>query len=213
MNNIINLTRLSWNNFLSVKKMTLLVIVAFSISSFVNPQFLLMLMGIITYVIAYQTIAYEEMHKVNYLISYLPVTKKEYVISRYIFSILSVVIACIAFTVIYFICAKFNLSSIANIDYKINLSLGIVSSITLISILNPVIFHFGVEKGRLAMMFLFGFLVMLPSMVKDIDLISEVISKISSLNVDFLVILYTVAVLFISYLISKNIYERKEIVD
>ena len=212
MNNIINLTKLSWNNFLSIKKMTLLIVVAFSVAAFANSQFILMLIGMVTYVIAYQTIAYEESYKINYLISYLPVTKKQYIVSRYIFNLLSVFIGCLLFSVIYYICIKLNMPSVENIDYKMNLYVGIISSVTLICILNPVIFYFGVEKGRLAIMLIFMVLVLIPSMAQDSNLINQIISSITNIKIDFLVPIYVVITIYISYLISKLLYIKKEIV-
>lgn len=212
MNNIINLTKLSWNNFLSIKKMTLLIVVAFSVAAFANSQFILMLIGMVTYVIAYQTIAYEESYKINYLISYLPVTKKQYIASRYIFNLLSVFIGCLLFSVIYYICIKLNMPSVENIDYKMNLYIGIISSVTLICILNPVIFYFGVEKGRLAIMLIFMVLVLIPSMAQDSNLINQIISSITNIKIDFLVPIYVVITIYISYLISKLLYIKKEIV-
>lgn len=212
MNNIINLTKLSWNNFLSIKKMTLLIVVAFSVAAFANSQFILMLIGMVTYVIAYQTIAYEESYKINYLISYLPVTKKQYIASRYIFNLLSVFIGCLLFSVIYYICIKLNMPSVENIDYKMNLYVGIISSVTLICILNPVIFYFGVEKGRLAIMLIFMVLVLIPSMAQDSNLINQIISSITNIKIDFLVPIYVVITIYISYLISKLLYIKKEIV-
>lgn len=212
MNNIINLTKLSWNNFLSIKKMTLLIVVAFSVAAFANSQFILMLIGMVTYVIAYQTIAYEESYKINYLISYLPVTKKQYIASRYIFNLLSVFIGCLLFSVIYYICIKLNMPSVENIDYKMNLYIGIISSVTLICILNPVIFYFGVEKGRLAIMLIFMVLVLIPSMAQDSNLINQIISSITNIKIDFLVSIYVVITIYISYLISKLLYIKKEIV-
>lgn len=212
MNNIINLTKLSWNNFLSIKKMTLLIVVAFSVAAFANSQFILMLIGMVTYVIAYQTIAYEESYKINYLISYLPVTKKQYIVSRYIFNLLSVFIGCLLFSVIYYICIKLNMPSVENIDYKMNLYIGIISSVTLICILNPVIFYFGVEKGRLAIMLIFMLLVLIPSMAQDSNLVKEIISRITNIKIDILVPVYVVVTIYISYLISKFLYIKKEIV-
>ena len=74
MNNIVNLIKLSFNNFLSIKKSVVLIVLCFSVAAITNPTFAVMLIGMITYVIAYQTMAYEDSYGINYLISYLPVT-------------------------------------------------------------------------------------------------------------------------------------------
>ena len=76
MRNIMNLVNLSFNNFLSIKKMALFIMVVFGVASLVNPGFSSMLVGMITYVIAYQTMAYEDSYGIDHMIAHLPVTKK-----------------------------------------------------------------------------------------------------------------------------------------
>ncbi|MDZ4910797.1 hypothetical protein GNF68_17675, partial [Clostridium perfringens] len=115
MRNIMNLVNLSFNNFLSVKKMALFIVVAFGAASLINPSFSTMLMGMITYVIAYQTMAYEDSYGIDYMISHLPVTKNEYVISRYIFCILTIVGASILCSFIFFISNKVNLVDLGGV--------------------------------------------------------------------------------------------------
>ena len=213
MNNVINLVKLSFNNFLSIKKLPIFIISAFCISSLFSPSFSIMLIGITTYVVAYQTMAYEDSYGIDYLISYLPVSKNQYVLSRYILGLLSIVLACVIFIIISFISMKFNLVEVSLIDYKMNLIMGIISSVVLISILIPILLYFGMKKGRMAMMLIFMVIIMVPNLVissGDIDIIS-VISKINEMNTNILSIIITTFMLVISYLISIKLYKSKEI--
>ena len=213
MRNIMNLVNLSFNNFLSVKKMALFILVAFGATSLINPSFSTMLMGLITYVIAYQTMAYEDSYGIDYMISHLPVTKNEYVISRYIFCILTIVGASILCSLIFFISNKVNLVDLSGIDYKIILYIGIISAVTLVSVLIPVLLYFGMKKGRMAMMFIFLIIVMIPSLaVDDMQTVMKILNKLSEININLFSGLLTVSILLISYFITRLLYEKKEVI-
>ena len=213
MKNIMSLVNLSFNNFLSVKKMALFIIVAFGAVSLVNPGFLTMLVGMITYVAAYQTMAYEDSYGIDYMIYNLPVTKNEYVISRYIFSILTIAGSSILCSLIFFISNKLNLVDLSGIDYKVILYTGIISSIILVSILIPVILYFGMKKGRMAIIFIFLIIVMIPSLViDDAQTVRNILNELSKININFLSVILTIVILLISYLITRFLYEKKEII-
>lgn len=213
MKNIMSLVNLSFNNFLSIKKMALFVIVAFGAVSLVNPGFLTMLVGMITYVAAYQTMAYEDSYGIDYMIYNLPVTKNEYVISRYIFSILTIAGSSILCSLIFFISNKLNLVDLLGIDYKVILYTGIISSIILVSILIPVILYFGMKKGRMAIIFIFLIIVMIPSLViDDAQTVRNILNELSKININFLSVILTIVILLISYLITRFLYEKKEII-
>lgn len=213
MKNIMSLVNLSFNNFLSIKKMALFVIVAFGAVSLVNPGFLTMLVGMITYVAAYQTMAYEDSYGIDYMIYNLPVTKNEYVISRYIFSILTIAGSSILCSLIFFISNKLNLVDLSGIDYKVILYTGIISSIILVSILIPVILYFGMKKGRMAIIFIFLIIVMIPSLViDDAQTVRNILNELSKININFLSVILTIVILLISYLITRFLYEKKEII-
>jgi len=213
MRNIMNLVNLSFNNFLSVKKMALFILVAFGGASLINPSFSTMLMGMITYVIAYQTMAYEDSYGIDYMISHLPVTKNEYVISRYIFCILTIVGASILCSLIFFISNKVNLVDLSGIDYKMVLYIGIISAVILVSVLIPVLLYFGMKKGRMAMIFIFMIIVMIPSLaVNDMQSVIKILNKLSEVNINLFSGILTILILFISYFITKFLYEKKEVI-
>lgn len=213
MRNVINLVNLSFNNFLSVKRMALFIVVAFGVASLVNPGFSSMLVGMITYVIAYQTMAYEDSYGIDYMISHLPVTRNEYVISRYIFGIITIFGASILCSLIFFISKKMNLVDLTGIDYKMILYIGIISAVALISILIPVLLYFGMKKGRMAMIFIFMVIVMIPSLaINDIESAMNILNKLSGMNINFLSGVLTIIILLISYFITRFLYEKKEII-
>ena len=212
MRNIINLVNLSINNFIAIKKMALFIIIAFSVASVVNPSFSTMLIGMITYVIAYQTMAYEDSYGIDYMIYQLPVTRNEYVISKYIFCILTIIGAGMLFSLIFFITKKINLVDFSGLDYKVILYMGIMSAVILVSILIPVLLYFGMKKGRMVMIFIFMIIVMMPSLaINDAKSIMNIIDKLKNININLFSVVFTVIILMISYIISRFLYEKKEI--
>lgn len=212
MRNVINLVNLSFNNFMAIKKMALFIIIAFSVASLVNPSFSTMLIGMITYVIAYQTMAYEDSYGIDYMIHQLPVTRNEYVISRYIFCILTIIGAGMLCSLIFFISEKINLVDFSGVDYKVILYMGIMSAVILVSVLIPVLLYFGMKKGRMAMIFIFMIIVMIPSLViNDVESIMNIIDKLRKMNINLFSGVFTVVILMISYIISRFLYQKKEI--
>lgn len=213
MRNIMNLVNLSFNNFYAVKKMIVFVVAIFAAVSVINPSFSTMLMGMLTYIIAYQTMAYEDSYGIDYMISHLPVTKNQYVISRYIFCIFTIVGASILCSLIFFISNKANLVDLSGIDYKMILYIGIISAVILVSVLIPVLLYFGMKKGRIAMTFIFMIIVMIPSLiVDDMQSVIKILNKLSEVNINLFSGVFAISILFISYFITKFLYEKKEVI-
>lgn len=211
MRNISKLVRLSLSNLLCLKKYVLFITVCFSVASIFNSSISIMLIGMLTYITGYQTIAYG----IDYLISYLPVTKNEYVISRYVFNILMIILSCLIFSLIYFISIKLNIEGYRIIDYKTNLYIGITNAVILGSIFIPVILKLGVKKARFAMTAIFMIVVMIPSIgiifIEESENIRNIVYKISQLDVNFIFIGFISSMILISYIISKEMYIKKEI--
>ena len=216
MNNIMNLIKLSFNNFLSIKKSVVLIVLCFSVAGAFSPAFSVMLIGMITYVIAYQTMAYEDSYGIDYLISYLPVTKKEFVLSRYLFNLMMMVFACLFYTVIYLISSKFNVMKNMELDYKMILYVGIFISVVLISVCIPLLLKFGIVKGRTMMTVVFMGVIMIPSFtfVSESNGVSiSLAEKLTHINGDLLLVVISIICLTISYLISCKIYNKKELLN
>lgn len=213
MRNVINLVNLSFNNFMAIKKMALFIIIAFSVASLVNPIFLTMLIGMTSYVTAYQTMAYEDSYGIDYMISQLPVTRNEYVISRYIFCILAIIGSAILCSLIFFISKNISLVDFSGVDYKVILYIGIMSAVILVSVLIPVLLYFGMKKGRIAMIFIFMIIVMIPYLViNDVESAMNIINQLQTINISFFSGVFTIGILMISYIISRFLYEKKEII-
>ena len=215
MKNIINLVKMSYSNLNAVKSILLISIILFIVGSIINPIFLNMLIGIIVYQMTYQVIAYEESYGIYYLIASLPVTKKEYITSRYIFGLTSTIISILIFTVTYRLVLTFSSKSYDIIDFKTMLTVGIASSIILVSVLIPSILKFGIVKGRVFITIVGLSIVMAPaSLISAMAEEKEAmifLSKINEIGIGTIFLIVSVVVMIISYIISQKIYRNKQV--
>lgn len=215
MKNIINLVKMSYSNLNAVKSILLISIILFIAGSIINPIFLNMLIGIIVYQMTYQVIAYEESYGIDYLIASLPVTKKEYITSRYIFGLTSTIISILIFTVTYRLVLTFSSKSYDIIDFKTMLTVGIASSIILVSVLIPSILKFGIVKGRVFITIVGLSIVMAPaSLISAMAEEKEAmifLSKINEIGIGTIFLIVSVVVMIISYIISQKIYRNKQV--
>ena len=215
MKNIINLVKMSYSNLNAVKSILLISIILFIVGSIINPIFLNMLIGIIVYQMTYQVIAYEESYGIDYLIASLPVTKKEYITSRYIFGLTSTIISILIFTFTYRLVLTFSSKSYDIIDFKTMLTVGIASSIILVSVLIPSILKFGIVKGRVFITIVGLSIVMAPaSLISAMAEEKEAmifLSKINEIGIGTIFLIVSVVVMIISYIISQKIYRNKQV--
>lgn len=215
MSNIINLVKMSYTNLNSLKKVLLLSLMIFIGLSMYEPVFLNMLIGIFVYSTLYQVMAYEDSYEINKLIGYLPVSRKEYVISRYVLGLINLLIGIVVFTLSYKVSSNLAIGSFENFNYKLTLVSGMTSAVILLSVSIPMVLKLGIVKGRYIATFIMLGIVMAPGFViKDIvqlEGIEAILKIFTKSNLPFILIVLNVAFLVVSYIISKNIYYRKNI--
>nr|WP_279309974.1 ABC-2 transporter permease [Romboutsia sp. 1001713B170207_170306_H8] len=207
---------MNYSNLNSVKSLILLSMIIFICVSIVNTMFLNVLIGIIVYQVCYQVIAYEEHAGIDYLVASLPITKKEYVASRYIFSLSIILMAGIVFSICYLIAKKYSPESDNILEFKTLIIMGITSSIILISILIPLVLKFGLIKGRSIITIIMMIMLFVPSfaissLLKNEEFANLIIS-LSNIGLGKICILMNLIILIISYILSKKIYKDKEII-
>lgn len=215
MNNIMNLVKMSFINLKSIRKMILFSTILFALGSIINPVFLNMLIGMMVYQAAYSVMSYEDNDGIDYLIASLPVSKKEYVLSRYVFSIICTAVSIIIFILMYYITMKFSPVKEGFLDYKISLKMGITTAIVLSSALIPSILKFGIIQGRTFIMVLGMLIVFVPAFaigaLSQESKALEIIMKLNEIGIYNICLIVSVLALIISYFASVKIYENKEI--
>ncbi|MGL5694045.1 MAG: ABC-2 transporter permease, partial [Peptostreptococcaceae bacterium] len=177
--------------------------------------FLNMLIGMLVYQAVYSVISYEDNDGIDYLIASLPVSKKEYVLSRYVFSIVCTVVSIIIFILMYYITVNFSPVKDGFLDYKISLIMGITTAIVLSSALIPSILKFGIIKGRTFIMVLGMLIVFVPTfaigaLVQEPNAL-KILMKLNEIGIYNICLIVSVVALITSYFIAVKIYENKEI--
>ena len=216
MNNIINLTKMSFTNLKSVYKQIWYIWIVWIGVAIYNPFFLNILLGIGVLLTVYQVMAYEDHNNIDYLISYLPVKRKEYVLSRYLLGIVSILLTSILLCIVYFVSIKINPSQEMSLD--ILLPISIISAILSMSVIIPLVLRFGINKGRVFMSILIMVVSTLPVSImseisKDSKTLETIINVINSLGIPLLTVIINVIIVLVSIAISISLYKNKEITE
>ncbi|MBS6508776.1 MAG: ABC-2 transporter permease [Paraclostridium bifermentans] len=213
MENIINLTKMSLNNLSSIIKTILIVIIVWIGIAMINQAFFNMIFGMGTYLLLMQVMAYEDTYGIDNLIAELPVSKNEYVISRYVLGIIISAIFMVLSVLIYY-----TLNSILKLDLTLGIFIliGFVTSALAMSVIIPVILKFGINKGRMVVTILTVLIVVVPtgimtSIWENKEFVSKITNVVGNIGVPFILIISSILILIISIIISLRVYKSKEI--
>lgn len=210
MNNIFKLVRLQFNTLFTFKK-NLLIMLCLSLFMLISgPTFIPFISGLYLMTACYNTMFYEEKSKINYLIYSLPINPKDYVLSKYIYCAINTLIAVILSALIY---AGFYIFDIKNITEVLPFSACLISSILMglffIVILCPVTLLLGFEKGRYVLVIL----AVLPLTASPllVEVLPSINLTLNSGALTIIGILLAITLTLISYFISSNLFDKKEI--
>ena len=214
MSNVINLTKMRFTNLKSVYKQIWFVWVIWIGIAIYNPFFLNILVGMSVLLTLYQVMAYEDHNNIDYLIAYLPVKRNEYVLSRYLLGVVSILLSTILICIVYFISTKINSSNIMQLEILIPTS--ITSALLSISIVIPLVLKFGINKGRMFMTIIVMLVNTVPvSIVSEISnnpkMIDSIMNVVNSFGMPLLTIIINAFIVLISIFISINLYKNKEV--
>ena len=195
MNNIINLTKMSFTNLKSVYKQIWFIWIVWIGVAIFNPFFLNMLFGLSILLTLYQVMAYEDNNGINYLISFLPVKRSEYVISRYLLGIGSLLLSIIVIYIVHLVSTQIN--PLKEVPIKILLPISITSAILAMSVIIMVI--------AMAPISIISYISKNPKMIDNI------MNIINNIGLPIIAILINIVMILISICISIKLYQNKEI--
>lgn len=157
------------------------------------------------------TFSYDDFNNFNAYAVSLPSGRKNIVKSKYISSILLIVISCLIGLVLSLTIMFIN--NKVDIEELISSLIGCLLAIAIIiSIMYPLIFKYGSEKGRIVLfisIFLITVIASLSAQYIEVKQIENIFKLIE--NYAYIIIpIFTISILLISYLISKKIYLNKE---
>ena len=214
MNTIINLTKMSFTNLKSVYKQIWYIWIIWIGVAIYSPFFLNILLGMSVLLTVYQVMAYEDHNNIDYLISYLPVKRNEYVLSRYLLGIVSILLSTIIVCIVYFVSIKINSSQ--EMSLELLLPTSTTSAILSMSVIIPLVLKFGINKGRVFMSIIVMVISTVPmSIVSDISknpkIMSTIMNLINNLGIPIIAVIINIIVILISMMISIKLYKNKEI--
>ena len=192
-------------------RQVILFLVVFLILAFQENNIIVIVPVFVSMIVFITTFSYDEYNKWDAYAISLPVSRKNIVKAKYVASIILWAIALLVTVVITGIMGLFE----QNINYfeMFGMILGCVFSIVLLeAIMFPLIFKFGVEKGRIGVFIgVFAIAGLLGFIFTGIDL-ENATGFIEIFNKYYYILIPLVAVilLVISYFVSKKIYLKKE---
>lgn len=192
-------------------RQVILFLVVFLVLAFQENNIIVIVPVFVSMMVFITTFSYDEYNKWDAYAIALPVSRKNIVKAKYVASIILWVIALLVTVVITGIMGFFE----QNINYfeMFGMILGCVFSIVLLeAIMFPLIFKFGVEKGRIGLFVgVFAIAGLLGFIFTGIDL-ENANGFIEIFNEYYYILIPLVAVilLVISYFVSKRIYLKKE---
>src|SRR5699024_5017344 len=166
---------------------------------------------------ALSTISYDEFDNGNAFLFSLPITRKGYVIEKYIFGIMLGVISLILSTIIACILTLFLNGAITNDLFLVAL-IYIPIVLVLQSLMLPLQIKFGSEKSRVAMFIVFAIIFIIGYGFNELIRILNIdftpfINTLLTMNVSMIlviVMILSLIIMFISCKISMKIIKNKE---
>lgn len=174
-------------------------------------------LGLVGSLFSLSSISYDEFDNGNAFLFSLPITRKDYVLEKYIFGLISGMTSLLLGTVISLVAIGITKTGSFN---EIFITAGSLfpTILLILSIMLPFILKFGGEKGSIAIIgvmgfiFVIGLLLIKATEFMGIDLYA-LLKKLPQFEPQMYVLLFlllSVIVLTISYLISLAIMKKKE---
>ncbi len=176
---------------------------------YMDISFILPFMSVM---IIISTFSYDNYNKWDAYSISLPNGRKNNVKSKYITTILMLLLVSIIIVILSFIISYINTQTI-NYEQTLISTLGtIFGTLLVLTFMYPIIYKFGVEKARiLIFIIVFGLAIIIGLISKYIDL-SNILKSLSFLENYLVIILIITSIImvYISYKISEKIFMNKE---
>lgn len=214
MNNIKNLVKLHYSSIFALKKTALIILALAVFMTISNNNGAMLPFGpaMLVMFLNYNSLAYESNSKSDFLIYSLPVKPKEYVLSKYIFGFVNVIISIIFADVLYMVLNMFNYISQQDIPVGIINIAVIIIGMIVVDIVNPIAIVVGFNKARIVL----TFLAIMPICFSSTIVFA--LSKIDFFNINIsmgimetIVAIVGVILTTASYFITAHLYERKDV--
>lgn len=192
-------------------KSILVIFLVFVLLTLQGKSDLSFILPLIVIMMFMSTFSYDEYNNWNAYAITLPNGRKNIVKSKYLATLILVLISAIVTTIISIIVAATN--NTLDLEKVLSVMMGSIFSVVLIeAIMYPLIFKFGIEKGRIGLFVgVFAITAIFGLLLKDVN-VSSLSSFVKLLENYWMIIipLFMLVLLSVSYQISKRIYLKKE---
>lgn len=195
------------NNYKSLL-FALVILVFYSVAFDMDMSFFLPFMGLMMCI---STFSYDDYNNWHVYASSLSQGKVNVVKSKYIITLATATILTLAGTLIS--CIISNTKGRLNIDESLGSMMGGLAGIIIfMSVVFPILFKYGAEKGRIAMLTIVLSIVGLVLLFTKVVKIEVPKNFIVFLDTYFVIVFVIASIVFIgiSYLISKKLYLKRE---
>ena len=200
-----------------IRSVVLIMIIAlFMMLAGNNTTFAVVYSNILFVTFGINTLSYDSHDNGNAFLFTLPITRKLYILEKYVFSILSVVTGTILSLILMlgvsFVKDNYVLTS-SEISFVIGYTIG---AFVVLAIMLPVNLKFGPEKGRIAMIVLIAIVMAgvfsISKIAGTVDLTKLYFEmrEVSIFVIWTILILVTLIIISLSYMISCKVMEKKE---
>lgn len=162
------------------------------------------------------TINYDEFNNGSTFLFTLPFRRKGYVLEKYLFGVLLGGMLWACFVLISMLQIITSGTDIVWTEWFVSVGSFLLLMLVMLSIMLPLEFKFGVEKGRTANILIFGILFLLVFFAEKILAVfdmSGMVQRIGELGVPILAalcVLATVVLIIVSVMVSTKIIEKKQ---
>ncbi len=189
-----------------------ILIVVYTVMGLFEEIDISFILPFISVMIMISTFSYDNYNKWDAYSISLPDGRKNSVKSKYVATILMILIISIITIILSFIISYINTKTINYEEILISMLGTIFGTLLVLTFMYPVIYKFGVEKARIGIFVtIFGLAIIGGLLSKYIDI--SFITKLLSFLEDYLIIILiavTIIMVYISYKISEKIFSKKE---
>lgn len=191
-------------------RQVILFLVVFLVLAFQENNIIVIVPVFVSMMVFITTFSYDEYNSWDAYAISMPVSRKDIVKSKYIASIILIFIAVI-FTIIISLIIGLIYNNINFQEIIANVLICAASIIILEAIMFPLIYKFGVEKGRIGIFVgIFGIALLIGFLLKNFNVDANNFIVFFDKYYYLIIPITLIIVLVISYLISKKIYLKKE---
>ncbi|WP_294376128.1 ABC-2 transporter permease [uncultured Clostridium sp.] len=216
MNNMINLIKLSYSSIVALKKTAILMVIFAIIimATSVNGSMISVSASLMIMILNYNTLAYEDASKRNFLIYSLPIKPREYILSKYLFGFINVAIAIIVGDLSYIILKSMNIMSFSSISIgEFDIAI-IIVGIIVNAIIVPIGIILGCNRARIILFFLVIGTMCFSNAV--IPALCKVINIDAGFNISLgaaasIIVILGAVFTIVSYMITAKLYETRDI--